>query len=411
MRHPFFFTALILPSVLYAEALKVKLTELSVTTDGAIVTKWEKTENSLNGTSANNIMVIGLPDGIATGDKWEGYVVRDGAYMTEEGLKIPKYSVVNLDTNSPSQSQVDLETSVFIVKTDKKTGTGFLVGFDGADFFISNLHVVNGALSLEVYNHKGTKVELPKEVEVNLNEDLFRFKVQDKKGVQLATSSKIGETVTAYGNSQGSNVLTESKGKVLGVGPDIIEVSCDIVQGNSGGPILNENGQVVGIATFLTYEENKWLEGSRFSNVRKFALKIKDGQRWCTMPLESFLKDSEILMKMEESLEQIVEIAFEFSKNEKIGEKKLSCASDKKRSAQAKVDVAIQSYNRDKSLAEVYHLFFQKLAEACEAVPDENREFWKSEWSKMRYQELTERSKQYAEGIRSLREEIRKRIR
>jgi hypothetical protein len=406
-----YFAIVILPSISVAEALKLKLEEISVTTDGAVVSKWKKMEEESKETNTNNILVIGLPEGVATGDTWEGFVVRDGAHTTKEGLKIPKYTVANSESGAEKVSTVDLGKNVFIVKTDKATGTGFTVKLDGIDYFITNLHVVDGASSLEVYSHTGLKIEIPKEIEVNLGEDLFRFKLQDKTGIPRASNSEIGEIVIAYGNSQGSNVLTESKGKILGIGPDTIEVSCDIVQGNSGGPIIDKKGEVVGIATYLTREENKWLEGSRFSNVRKFALKIKDGQKWCSMPIASFFKESEILMKMEETLEQIVDIAFEFSKNEKIGSRKLISASDQKRSAQAKVDVAIQSYNRDKSLAEVYHLFFQKLAEACEAVSEENREFWDTEWSKTRYQELSERSKQYAEGIRAWREEIRKRIR
>jgi len=406
-----YFAIIILPSISVAEALKLNLKEISVTTDGAVVSKWEKMEGESQEASTNNILVIGLPEGVATGDTWEGFVVRDGAHTTKEGLKIPKYTVANSESGDTKVPTVDLGKNVFIVKTDKATGTGFTVKLDGKDYFITNLHVVDGASSLEVYNHTGSKIEIPKEVEVSLGEDLFRFKIQEKTGIPTASNSEIGEIVIAYGNSQGSNVLTESKGKVLGVGPDTIEVSCDIVQGNSGGPIINKKGEVVGIATYLTREENKWLEGSRFSNVRKFALKIKDGQKWCSMPKASFFKESEILVKMEESLEQIVDVAFEFSKNERIGSRKLISATDHKRSAQAKVDVAIQSYNREKSLAEVYHLFFQKLAEACEAVSEENREFWDTEWSKTRYQELSERSKQYAEGIRAWREEIRKRIR
>jgi hypothetical protein len=402
---------LLLPSFSSAEAIKVKLEELSVTTDGAIVSKWSKSEKDNKETSTNNILVIGLPEGVATGDTWEGFVVRDGAHTTKEGLKIPKFTVANSNYGETESKGVDLAKNVFIVKTDKGTGTGFTVKLDGRDYFITNLHVVDGASNIEIYNHKGSKMAIPKEIEVNLGEDLFRFKIPDKEGFLVDIKSEIGDVVTAFGNSQGSNVLTESEGKVLGIGPDTIEVSCDIVQGNSGGPILNKNGEVVGIATFLTREENKWLEGSRFSNVRKFALRIKDGQKWCPMPLEVFFKESEILMKMDESLEQIVDVAFEFAKSERIGSKKLISATDQKRSAQAKVDVAIQSYNRDKSLAEVYHLFFQKLAEACEAITEENREFWDSEWSKTRYQELSERSKQYAEGIRAWREEIRKRIR
>ena len=58
----------------------------------------------------------------------------------------------------------------------------------------------------------------------------------------------IGDKITVHGNSGGGGVVTRIQGKVLGVGPNLVEVDAEFVQGNSGCPILSDSLEVVGVA-------------------------------------------------------------------------------------------------------------------------------------------------------------------
>jgi hypothetical protein len=92
----------------------------------------------------------------------------------------------------------------------------------------------------------------------------------------------IGESATVYGNSQGSGLITKLDGHVLSIGPTEIEVDIDFVQGNSGSPIINRDGYVMGIATYATKSMNyDWItEGTRFEKARRFGTRLDIPIAW-----------------------------------------------------------------------------------------------------------------------------------
>lgn len=101
------------------------------------------------------------------------------------------------------------------------------------------------------------------------------------------------ENVYVFGNSDGKSVATDLFGKITGVGPKDIEVSVPFVHGNSGSAVLNEQGEVVGVATYAirpdTNPEDWTKEGSRFSDVRRFAVRLVNVE-WKSMKYEVFYK-------------------------------------------------------------------------------------------------------------------------
>jgi hypothetical protein len=87
------------------------------------------------------------------------------------------------------------------------------------------------------------------------------------------------ESVKIYGNSDGKGVITEIKGEIIGIGPKELEVSSEFVQGNSGSALLNDLGEVVGVATYAIKDFNPddWVKAdTRFSRARRFALRLND---------------------------------------------------------------------------------------------------------------------------------------
>jgi serine protease Do len=145
-------------------------------------------------------------------------------------------------------------------------GSGFVVHEDG--FIVTNGHVVEGVKRIKVVFSDGREFQA-QIVSVDTSKDLAVLTVKaDEKlpFVELGRSNDlmIGETVIAIGNPYGySNTVTS--GVVSAVGRDIqvtegywlrglIQTDAPINPGNSGGPLLNVNGQLIGITTAIRAE-------------------------------------------------------------------------------------------------------------------------------------------------------------
>ena len=155
------------------------------------------------------------------------------------------------------------------VMTDQGGGEASGFVYDTEGHIITNYHVVNGATSIEVDFPSGFKA-YGKVVGTDLDSDLAVIKVDGPasnfKPVPLGDSDqvKVGQTVVAIGNPFGySGTMTvgivSAKGRTLEsehLSPngttyysagDMIQTDAAINPGNSGGPLLNMNGEVIGV--------------------------------------------------------------------------------------------------------------------------------------------------------------------
>jgi len=145
-------------------------------------------------------------------------------------------------------------------------GSGMVVHEDG--YVITNAHVVKGVGKIKVVFSDGS--ELPATiVSADESKDLAVLNVPAEKKlpfIRLGRSNDlmIGETVIAIGNPYGyANTVTS--GVVSAVGRDIqvtegfwlrglIQTDASINPGNSGGPLLNVNGELIGVNTAIRAE-------------------------------------------------------------------------------------------------------------------------------------------------------------
>jgi serine protease Do len=145
-------------------------------------------------------------------------------------------------------------------------GSGMVVHEDG--YVITNAHVVKGVGKIKVVFSDGS--ELPATiVSADEGKDLAVLNVPAEKKlpfIRLGRSNDlmIGETVIAIGNPYGyANTVTS--GVVSAVGRDIqvterfwlrglIQTDASINPGNSGGPLLNVNGELIGVNTAIRAE-------------------------------------------------------------------------------------------------------------------------------------------------------------
>jgi serine protease Do len=138
-------------------------------------------------------------------------------------------------------------------------GTGFFISSDG--YIMTNNHIVENAEKVSVTTFKD-KEYTAKIVGLDPNTDLALLKVSDKNlpFAELGDSEKlrVGEWVLAIGNPWGfehtvTAGIVSSKGRQLGI-PDVpyqdyIQTDAAINRGNSGGPLVNMRGEVVGITS------------------------------------------------------------------------------------------------------------------------------------------------------------------
>ncbi|MFH1497234.1 MAG: serine protease [Verrucomicrobiota bacterium] len=185
-----------------------------------------------------------------------------------------------------------VETAVLLINTPDGRGSGFLAQDNGRAYAYTNQHVIAGTpLDQIVITSSDGRRHVAEAIEVMPDADLARLRVNATAGLIIGDPARLEDPVAVYGNSQGAGVTTLSRGKVLGVSADQLEVSSEIVPGNSGGPVLNQAGEVVGISTYLALldpsaqagrdGDDDWtLKNTRYNKPRRFALRVIRGMDW-----------------------------------------------------------------------------------------------------------------------------------
>ncbi len=119
--------------------------------------------------------------------------------------------------------------------------------------------------------------------------------------VPAATPLEINASIAALGNGGGNGVISVEKGKILGTSGDSLEVDAGIIQGNSGGPVVDElSGKAIGLVTHLTNErKDVWAQGTRQGEVRRFACRLNKEWKWKVMKIGTFLAEGKSLAEFD----------------------------------------------------------------------------------------------------------------
>ena len=171
-------------------------------------------------------------------------------------------SVVSIVTSTKT-------TNFFGQSTDSAAaGTGIIVTADG--YILTNKHVINGAHKVTVILDDGTSYEDVEVVATDPLNDVAFLKVKDVSDLEAAKlgdskTINVGQQVIAIGNALGEYQNTVTAGIISGTGrsvtasdgtgyntetlSDMIQTDAAINSGNSGGPLVNAAGEVIGINT------------------------------------------------------------------------------------------------------------------------------------------------------------------
>ena len=133
-------------------------------------------------------------------------------------------------------------------------GTGFFISPDG--LVVTNFHVIRGEASLAAVNNNGLLFLFEKIVAEPTGVDLaiLKFRANDVPFLRLGDSTdKVeGKKVIVIGNPAGFlGTVSEGIISAFRENRSLIQITAPIAHGSSGSPVMDENGQVIGVATWL----------------------------------------------------------------------------------------------------------------------------------------------------------------
>ena len=201
------------------------------------------------------------------------------------------------------------EDSVKIIETDGGRGSGFLIKEGERTYLMSNAHVLAGCKSFKALGMQGGELLLTQYIEVaGDGRDLIRIPVQVDHGLLPASTIQIKEPIIVLGNSGGARMVTHSRGEVLAVGPDRIEVAAEFIQGNSGGPVLNAKNEVVGVATYVFRDAVPgWVaQNTRYAQTRRVAMRVNDID-WKLFNWYAFQREGEMVTRHKSYFEETIQ--------------------------------------------------------------------------------------------------------
>lgn len=182
--------------------------------------------------------------------------------------------------------------SVVLVEAGAGRGSGFFVD---AERVVTNAHVLGGASYAKVHTHDGGKFDGYVEAR-NAEYDLAVLRVRGAaaRGLSLGSAAqvRVGQELLAIGSPLGVLQNTVTRGILSGlrrIGPALVlQTDAALNPGNSGGPLLDRAGQVVGVNTAMV----KGGSGLNFAVAADHAKALLEG-RALALPEELLGKDRE----------------------------------------------------------------------------------------------------------------------
>jgi S1-C subfamily serine protease len=185
------------------------------------------------------------------------------------GAQSPGTRTGDTSTRATASQLRGLVRIVSTLKYDggEAAGTGMVLTSDGE--VVTNHHVVAGATSVAVTVMSTGKTYSAQVVGTDTNADVAVLQLQGASGLTTITADTHavtkGEKVTAVGDGNGADQLSAATGQVVATDQsittqsegsaageslsDLIEISSDVVSGDSGGATYDSDGQVLGMTT------------------------------------------------------------------------------------------------------------------------------------------------------------------
>ena len=176
----------------------------------------------------------------------------------------PKVDPIDIGNSNVAKAAGVIAPSVVTITSDSGTGTGIIITSDGE--VLTNQHVIEGSTEVQVRLYGATNPIVADVVSEDAGNDMALLKLRGQSGLTAATfadpdSIAVGDQVVAVGYALaldgGPSVtsgIISALNRTLQLDSEVflnalIQTDAAISSGNSGGPLINMRGQVVGVNT------------------------------------------------------------------------------------------------------------------------------------------------------------------
>lgn len=173
---------------------------------------------------------------------------------------ISKNNIPKGSTMSPSIIYNKYSSSVVLIETRTQIGSGVIIKYKNIYSILTNAHVIEDEAEVKIILKNG-KSFVGKVYCNDIMSDLALITLPDTIG-QLSEipfgnikTTRVGEDVIVIGHPKGYK-WSLSRGTVSAIRENTIQTDAAINKGNSGGPLLNMRGEMIGITTFVIEKSN-----------------------------------------------------------------------------------------------------------------------------------------------------------
>ncbi len=199
-----------------------------------------------------------------------------------------------------------------LVRGDNGRGSAFFCKRNGQFFVVTNAHVLSGNREFTITDVNGKQFATA-EIFLGRRFDVALIRLTEPPPAFLEimedplSRAHIGDRVIVPGNAHGRDVVTQTQGDILGIGPELVEVDAQFVPGNSGSPIIHAGtGKVLGLATFITRQRASSDKDAQTDDMEKlrreprwFGFRVDTIKEWERVEWGTFVPEGLAMAKVE----------------------------------------------------------------------------------------------------------------
>lgn len=204
--------------------------------------------------------------------------------------------------------------SLVVIEGDKGMGSGFICTMDDKPWMMTNIHVMADNPKPRFTTMNGKVLTLGPSF-LGVDHDIFKGTLSGTPPAlevmkSIDSTAKIGDPIVVLGNPEGAGVIKPLEGRIVGIGPNLVEVDAPFVPGNSGSPIVHvATGQVIGIATYAIIRKVDFKDKSGVdTTIRRFGYRLDNVAQWEPVNWPVFYAQSAQAAKIKATGEEFIEL-------------------------------------------------------------------------------------------------------
>jgi hypothetical protein len=243
----------------------------------------------------------------ATGSLPDAQTTSTQDATTEAPAPTPAGTPIPADVQAQASAIIQLhhDSLVFVTGTAGE-GSGFIATINGSNFLVTNVHVTAEIRDAAFKTLEGVPVQGGL-ASMAVGEDIFCMEMPPgghpfEIMQSVDQNAAIGDDVVILGNAEGEGVVNTIIGKIVGIGPNLVEVDAPFVPGNSGSPIIHlKTGKVIGVATYLLTTNYDLATNQKLQKpvVRRFGYRLDSVKGWQAVNWRAFYAQAELMEQTE----------------------------------------------------------------------------------------------------------------